>query len=232
MLEELKERVCKANKDLVKYNLVLFTWGNVSEIDFESKIVGIKPSGVSFETLTAEDIVLLNLDGKVVEGSKNPSSDTPTHLELYKNFPEIKAIVHTHSTFATAFAQGMKELECLGTTHADTFYGSVPVTRKLSKEEINGDYEGNTGAVIVKHFSEKGLNPKEMPACLVAGHGPFVFGNSTKEAVENAVILEQLAKMNIETKKVNKEVGPIDSALLDKHFLRKHGKNAYYGQGK
>lgn len=232
MLEELKERVCKANKDLVKYNLVLFTWGNVSEIDFESKIVGIKPSGVSFETLTAEDIVLLNLDGKVVEGSKNPSSDTPTHLELYKNFPEIKAIVHTHSTFATAFAQAMKEIECIGTTHADTFYGSVPVTRKLSKEEINGDYEGNTGAVIVKHFSEKGLNPKEMPACLVAGHGPFVFGNSTKEAVENAVILEQLAKMNIETKKVNKEVGPIDSALLDKHFLRKHGKNAYYGQGK
>ena len=232
MLEELKERVCKANKDLVKYNLVLFTWGNVSEIDFESKIVGIKPSGVSFETLTAEDIVLLDLNGKVVEGSKNPSSDTSTHLELYKNFPEVKAIVHTHSTFATAFGQAMKEIECLGTTHADTFYGSVPVTRKLSKEEINGDYEGNTGAVIVKHFSEKGLNPKEMPACLVAGHGPFVFGNSTKEAVENAVILEQLAKMNIETKKVNKEVGPIDSALLDKHFLRKHGKNAYYGQGK
>jgi len=232
MLEELKERVCKANKDLVKYNLVLFTWGNVSEIDFESKIVGIKPSGVSFETLTAEDIVLLDLDGKSIEGNKKPSSDTPTHLELYKNFPKVKAIVHTHSTYATAFAQGMKEIECLGTTHADTFYGSVPVTRHLSKEEINGDYEGSTGTIIVKHFSEKKLNPKEMPACLVAGHGPFVFGNSTKEAVENAVILEQLAKMNIETKKVNKEVGPIDSTLLDKHFLRKHGKNAYYGQAK
>jgi len=230
MLEELKERVCEGNVALSEYGLVIFTWGNLSEIDFEKKIVAIKPSGVSFEELEADDIVLLDLKGKVVEGDKRPSSDTPTHLEIYRNFPKVKAVVHTHSTHATAFAQAMKEIECFGTTHADHFFGRVPVTRKLLEEEIVKDYEANTGKVIVETLKEKKIEPLQVPACLVANHGPFVFGDSSKNAIQNAVVLEQVARMNIETLKVNPETKAIDQALLDKHFLRKHGKNAYYGQ--
>ncbi len=232
MLEEMKERVCDGNIALAEHDLVIFTWGNLSEIDFDKRVVGIKPSGVSFQELEPKDIVLLDLEGRVLEGSKRSSSDTPTHLEIYRNFPEVKAIVHTHSTHATAFAQAMKEIECFGTTHADHFYGSVPVTRKLKAEEIVNDYEANTGKVIVECLKEKGIDPLEVPACLVANHGPFVFGESAEKAVENAVVLEQVARMNLETLKTNSGVKPIDSALLDKHFLRKHGKNAYYGQPK
>lgn len=231
MLEKLKEKVCSGNKDLARHGLVIFTWGNLSEIDFEKKIVAIKPSGVSFEALTPEDIVLLDLDGKILEGSKRPSSDTPTHLKIYRNFPKIKSVVHTHSTYATAFAQALKEIECFGTTHADHFFGSVPVTRKLLKEEIIKDYEANTGKVIVETVEEKRIDPLQVPACLVANHGPFVFGYSSRNAIQNAVVLEQVARMNIETLKVNPATKAIDQALLGKHFLRKHGKNAYYGQG-
>ena len=232
MLEELKEKVCRGNKDLAKYGLVLFTWGNLSAIDSGKKIVAIKPSGVSFDVLAPEDIVLLGLSGNVVEGNKRPSSDAPTHLEIYRNFPEIKAVVHTHSTFATVFAQALKEIDCLGTTHADHFFGNVPVTRKLTEKEIAKDYEANTGRVIVECFAKKKLDPQDMPACLVASHGPFVFGDSVQNAVQNAVVLEQIAKMNLETKKINPEISQIDPALLNKHYKRKHGENAYYGQPK
>jgi len=173
---------------------------------------------------------LLDLDGNLVEGDKRPSSDTPTHLEIYRNYPKIKSIVHTHSIFATAFAQALKEIECFGTTPADHFFGKVPVTRKLLKEEIVKDYEANTGKVILETLEEKMINPLQVPACLVANHGPFVFGNSPENAIQNAVVLEQVAKTNIETLKINPETKAIDRSLLDKHFLRKHGKNAYYGQ--
>jgi len=230
MLEEFKQRVCLGNRDLETHRLVIFTWGNLSAIDPESRLVAIKPSGVSFQALKPEDIVLLNLEGKVVEGEKRPSSDTPSHLEIYRSFPEIRAIVHTHSTHATAFAQAMRSLECFGTTHADHFFGSVPVTRKLSEQEIVKGYEANTGKVVVECLKEKGINPLEIPACLVASHGPFIFGPSPEKAVENAVVLEQVAGLNLETLKLEPGTKPIDPALLNKHFLRKHGKNAYYGQ--
>ncbi len=232
MLEALKEKVCAGNKDLEKHCLVLFTFGNLSAIDAEKKIVAIKPSGVPFGELVPEDIVLLDLQGKVVEGAKRPSSDAPTHLEIYRNFSGVKAIVHTHSSFATVFAQAMQEIECLGTTHADYFFGSIPVTRKLTEKEIIGDYEANTGKVIVECFAKNNIDPLSMPACLVASHGPFVFGNSPENAVQNAVLLEEIAKLNLGTKIVNCKAKPIDSALLGKHYLRKHGKNAYYGQPK
>lgn len=230
MLEELRRKVCLGNKGLEKHGLVIFTWGNLSEIDSGTGIVAIKPSGVSFSALRPEDIVLLDLEGKAVEGSKRPSSDTPTHLEIYRAFPEVKAIVHTHSTHATAFAQAMREIDCFGTTHADHFHGSVPVTRILSEKEISEGYEANTGKVIVECLKKRGVKPLEVPACLVAGHGPFVFGSSAEKAVENAVVLEQVAGMNLETIKLEPGARPISQALLDKHFLRKHGKNAYYGQ--
>ena len=230
MLESLKREVGEGNKGLARNGLVLFTWGNLSAISPDSKIMAIKPSGVSFDALKPEDIVLLDLEGRVIEGDKRPSSDTPTHLEVYRAFPEVRAIVHTHSTFATAFAQARMPIDCLGTTHADQFFGAVPVTRKLSKLEISSDYERNTGRVILECFKGNGLNPSKVPACLVACHGPFVFGDSAEKAVENAVVLEQAALLNIETKMINPETKRIDAALLNKHFLRKHGKDAYYGQ--
>ncbi|MFA4855348.1 MAG: L-ribulose-5-phosphate 4-epimerase AraD [archaeon] len=232
MLEKLKQEVCSGNKELPRNGLVILTWGNLSAIDSGKKIVAIKPSGVSFEEMVPEDIVLLDLSGKVIEGEKRPSSDTPTHLEIYRKFPEIKSIVHTHSVFATAFAQAEKEIECLGTTHADCFYGNVPVTRKLTEGETLADYEKNTGKVIVECFIKNKIQPLDVPACLVACHGPFVFGDSVGNAVKNAVTLEQVARINVETKKINGNVRQIDSFLLEKHFKRKHGKNAYYGQPK
>ncbi len=230
MLEQLKEIVCKANLDLVKHGLVIFTWGNVSAIDREKGLVAIKPSGVSYEKLVPEDIVIVDLYGKVVEGSKRPSSDTLSHLVLYKNFPEIKAVVHTHSPHATIFAQAGKPVPCLGTTHADYFYGAVPVCRSLAHEEIFSNYEENTGKVIVEHFQREKLDPNLMPACLAANHGPFVWGNSVDNAVHNAVVLERVSEMALATLRLANDVKPLSSGLLDKHFLRKHGPGAYYGQ--
>jgi len=230
MLEKLKEEVCKANKYLVKNRLTIFTWGNVSAISEDRKIVAIKPSGVAYNSLKPKDIVLVDLEGNVIEGDKKPSSDTFTHLEVYRNFDKIKSIVHTHSTFATIFAQAKKHIDCLGTTHADCFYGSVPVTRDLNEKEIKQDYEKNTGKVIVECFKNNKFDTSNIPACLVASHGPFVFGSSPRNAIHNAVVLEQIAEMNLKTISLNSSIRPINKVLLDKHYLRKHGKNAYYGQ--
>ena len=230
MLEELKEEVCKANKELVEHGLVLFTWGNVSTIDREKNIIAIKPSGVSYDLLKPEDIVLVNLNGEIIEGSKRPSSDTDSHLELYRNFTDIQSVVHTHSTYATIFAQAKAPIDCFGTTHADHFYGSIPVTRELTKEEIENEYELNTGKVIVELFKKSNIDYFHMPACLTTSHGPFAWGKTTDKAIYNAVVLEQIAKINLETLKLNPHLCPIDQVLLDKHYLRKHGKNAYYGQ--
>ena len=227
---KLKKLVYKANLDLVKHGLVLFTWGNVSMIDRKRGIVAIKPSGVDYDTMTADDMVIVDLDGNVVEGDKNPSSDTPTHVLLYKEFPEIGGIVHTHSTWATVFAQAQCAIPCFGTTHADYFYGDVPVTRPLSKEEIEGEYEKNTGIVIAETF--KDMNPSHLPGVLVANHGPFAWGTDADNAVYNAVVLEQVAKMAHGTLVLCPDASPVPDALKDKHFLRKHGANAYYGQKK
>jgi L-ribulose-5-phosphate 4-epimerase len=230
MLEKLKEEVCKANKNLTENGLVIFTWGNVSAIDFERNIVAIKPSGVSFENLKPKDIVLVDLNGRIIEGNKKPSSDTKTHLEVYRNFKGVKAVVHTHSMYATIFAQSKKDIPCLGTTHADHFYGNIPVTRDLTAEEINSDYDLNTGKVIVEHFKKNKIDHMFMPACLVASHGPFVWGDSLNSAVENAVMLEVVAKMVEKSLQINPNIKPITPELLDKHYLRKNGINAYYGQ--
>jgi L-ribulose-5-phosphate 4-epimerase len=228
MHEDLKQRVCKANLDLPRYGLVVFTWGNVSEIDRASGIVAIKPSGVDYEELTPDKIVLLDLNGKIIEGTLRPSSDTPTHLELYRQFKGVGGICHTHSTNATMWAQARREIPCFGTTHADHFYGPIPVTDVMTAQEVQGDYEANTGTVIVRRF--KGIDPMQVPAVLVAGHGPFTWGKSAQASVENAVVLEEVAKMALGTVEVNPAAGPISQVLLDKHYLRKHGKNAYYGQ--
>lgn len=228
MLEELKQRVFKANLDLVKYGLVVLTWGNVSAFDRESGLVVIKPSGVSYEKMTAEDMVVVDLNGKVVEGTLRPSSDTPTHLELYKAFEGIGGVVHTHSINATSFAQAGTSIRAFGTTHADHFYGEVPCARALSKEEIESEYEKNTGKVIIEAF--KSLDPLSVPGVLVKNHGPFTWGPSAEKAVENAVALEAIAQMCINTKIINPSASEVDQFLLDKHYFRKHGKNAYYGQ--
>lgn len=230
MLEELKREVFEANLELPKKGLVVYTWGNVSAIDREKGLVVIKPSGVSYDEMTADDMVVVDLDGNVVEGNLKPSSDTPTHLVLYKEFPEIGGVVHTHSTWATTFAQAGKSIQCFGTTHADYFYGEIPCTRKLLKEEIEGKYEEETGNVIVERF--KGINPVHTPAVVVNSHGPFSWGKDAHEAVHNSVVMEQVAKMAIRTIQLNNEIQSVDNFLLDKHFLRKHGENAYYGQGK
>lgn len=232
MYHKLRKDICKANKDLVKYNLVISTWGNVSGISDDGKIIAIKPSGVNYDKLTPKDIVLLDLEGNIIWGNKKPSSDTLTHIEIYKKFKGIKSVIHTHSTYATIFAQAKKQIDCLGTTHADYFYGSIPVTRELTKHEINEAYELNTGKVIINHFEKNGLDPLAMPACLVASHGPFVWGKSIISAIENALVLENIAKMKIETRRLNPNINQIERYLLDKHYLRKHGKNAYYGQNK
>lgn len=228
MLEELKQEVLEANLCLPKYDLVVFTWGNVSAIDKSGKYVAIKPSGVEYDVLTRDDIVIVDLDGNVVEGKLNPSSDTPTHLELYRNFPNIKGIVHTHSRWATIFSQAKIDLNPFGTTHADYFYGKIPCTRLMNKNEIENDYELNTGKVIVETFKDK--DPMEIPAVLVASHGPFAWGKSAMDAVHQAVVLEEIAMMNWHSMMANKALVAMQSDLLNKHFLRKHGKNAYYGQ--
>ena len=230
MYEDLKKIVCLANIELQKQKLVIYTWGNVSGIDRKAGIVAIKPSGVSYDQLTADKIVLLDLNGKIVEGNLNPSSDTPTHLELYRNFKEIGGICHTHSSNATMWAQACREIPCFGTTHADHFYGSVPVTKPMKPNEIKNDYELNTGKVIVRRFVTGKIDPMQMPAVLVACHGPFTWGKNPENAVENAVVLEQVAAMATSTIVINKNQKPISRVLLDKHYLRKHGANAYYGQ--
>ncbi|MHC4520545.1 MAG: L-ribulose-5-phosphate 4-epimerase AraD, partial [Planctomycetota bacterium] len=225
---KLKKLVYDANMDLQRQGLVVFTWGNVSAIDRDSGVVAIKPSGVSYADLTPESIVVLNLDGTGIEGDLRPSSDTPTHLELYRCFAGLGGICHTHSTHATMWAQAEREIPCLGTTHADHFYGPVPVTEALTPAEIEVDYEANTGRVIVRRF--EGLDPKQMPAVLVANHGPFTWGDSAAASVVNAVVLEEVAKMAYGALTINPDQKAVSQALLDKHYLRKHGDNAYYGQ--
>jgi L-ribulose-5-phosphate 4-epimerase len=230
MLERLKQEVLQANMDLVKYGLVVLTWGNASGIDREKDLVVIKPSGVDYNKLSIEDMVVVDLNGKVVEGDKRPSSDTPTHLELYKAFPQISGITHTHSNYATMFAQACKEIMCLGTTHADHFYGNIPVTRFLSKEEVEQGYEVNTGKVIVEKF--QGIDPVSMPGVLVAGHAPFTFGKNASESVRNSLILERIAEMAYGTIQINVSVEKLPEYISEKHFQRKHGPNSYYGQNK
>ena len=227
MLEQLKKEVYDANMALPKYHLVTFTWGNVSAIDRESGLVVIKPSGVAYETMTAEDMVVVRLeDGAVVEGKLKPSSDTPTHLELYRKFKDIGGVVHTHSKWATIFAQSQTDIPALGTTHADYFYGAIPCTRQMTALEISGAYEHETGNVIVETFKDK--DPNAIPAVLVASHGPFTWGTSAEDAVHNAVVLEELAFMAWH----NSNRQAMQTDLLNKHYLRKHGQNAYYGQTK
>jgi L-ribulose-5-phosphate 4-epimerase len=228
MHEELKKLVSEANIELQKQNLVIYTWGNVSGIDRSSGIVAIKPSGISYNELTPDKIVLVDLAGKVVEGNLNPSSDTPTHLELYRNFKSIGGICHTHSTSATIWSQAVREIPCLGTTHADYFYGPVPVTKQLTKKEVQTDYELNTGKAIVKCFAK--IDPMQMQAVLVANHGPFTWGKSPAGAVESMVVLEEIATTALRTIVLQHKPMILSKYMLDKHFFRKHGKDAYYGQ--
>ena len=228
MLEELKKKVYDANMELPKYGLVTFTWGNVSEIDRERGYFVIKPSGVDYDKLTIEDMVVMDLDGNKIEGKFNPSSDTDTHIELYKACPEIGGIVHTHSSWATSWAQAGRSIPCYGTTHADYIYGEVPCLRCLTKEEIDGAYEKNTGLLIADYYKDKDF--MAVPAVLCKNHGPFTWGKSAQEAVHNAVVLEEVAKMASRCEMINKEVLPAPVELQDKHYFRKHGANAYYGQ--
>jgi L-ribulose-5-phosphate 4-epimerase len=227
MLKELKEQVFEANLDLVKHGLVIFTWGNVSAIDRDEGLVVIKPSGVFYDVMRPEDMVVVNLDGEIVEGKLKPSSDTPTHLVLYKSFPNIGGIVHTHSTYATAWAQAGKDIPNIGTTHADYFSGNIPCTNDMTREEVEGEYEKETGKVIVKRFEK--LNPDFIPGVLVKNHGPFSWGKDAHEAVHNAVVMEQVAKMAFISLNINPNL-TMNQHLITKHFQRKHGKNAYYGQ--
>ncbi len=227
MLEELKKKVYEANMDLPKYGLVTFTWGNVSAIDRESGLFVIKPSGVDYELLKPEDMVVMDLEGNRVEGKYNPSSDTPTHLELYKAFPEIGGVVHTHSTYATSWAQSGRSIPCYGTTHADYMYGEIPCARVLTQEEIDDGYEKNTGTLIIEIFKDKDV--MAVPAVLCKNHGPFAWGKDAKEAVHNAVVLEEVAKMALFTEQLNADVEPAPQRIQDKHYYRKHGANAYYG---
>ena len=231
MLVQLKEQVFQANLLLPKHGLITFTWGNVSGIDREQGLVVIKPSGVSYEEMKVEDMVVVELEtGKTVEGSLKPSSDTPTHLELYKAFPNIGGIVHTHSRWATTFAQAGRGIMALGTTQGDYFYGEIPSTRKMTKAEIEGEYEKETGTVIMETF--QGKDPNAIPAVLVYSHGPFTWGTDPMDAVHNAVVLEEIAFMNFHTMMLEPNILPMQQELLDKHYLRKHGVNAYYGQTK
>ena len=227
MLEELKKKVYEANMDLPRYGLVTFTWGNVSAIDREKGLFVIKPSGVDYNLLKPEDMVVMDLEGNKVEGKYNPSSDTPTHLELYKAFPEIGGIVHTHSTYATSWAQAGRAIPCYGTTHADYMYGEIPCARVLTQEEIDAGYEKNTGTVIIETF--EGKDPMAVPAVLCKNHGPFAWGKDAKEAVHNAVVLEEVAKMALFTEQLKPDVEPAPQRIQDKHYYRKHGANAYYG---
>ncbi|AKA68315.1 L-ribulose-5-phosphate 4-epimerase [Clostridium scatologenes] len=228
MLEDLKSRVLEANLELVRKNLVIYTWGNVSGIDRENGFVVIKPSGVNYDELKVEDMVVVDLEGKVIEGHFKPSSDTSTHLVLYKAFKEIGGVVHTHSEWATSFAQAGLSVPAFGTTHADYFYGEIPCTRAMTEGEIKGEYEKETGSVIVETF--KNINPLFIPGVLVNGHGPFSWGKDCDEAVYNSVVMEQVSKIAFNTINLKGNRNPMDQVLLDKHFLRKHGKSAYYGQ--
>jgi L-ribulose-5-phosphate 4-epimerase len=232
LLEQLKEVVFQANLDLPKHGLIKYTWGNVSAVDREQRLFVIKPSGVDYETMQASDMVVCDFEGNVVEGKMNPSSDTPTHAVLYQAFPEIGGIVHTHSTWATSWAQAGIDLPAMGTTHADTFYGSVPCARFLTQAEIDRGYEAETGNVIVETFRERKLQPLEVPGVLLHGHGPFTWGKDAQSAVMNAVVLEEVAKMNTITRQLNSYAPELPQRILDKHYLRKHGKDAYYGQNK
>ncbi|MEZ0298331.1 MAG: L-ribulose-5-phosphate 4-epimerase [Candidatus Methylacidiphilales bacterium] len=233
MYQKIKEECCQANRELPRLGLVDITFGNVSVADLEKRVFAIKPSGVGYEVLQPEDIVVVNLeDGKVLEGALRFSSDTPTHRRLFLGFPGTRAVVHTHSRDAVAWAQAGLPIPCFGTTHADYFYGEVPVTRRMTGEEIAGEYEWETGNVIVERFQSTGIDPAQVPAVLVHGHGPFTWGPSAAKAVENALALEIIAEMAANTLKINPEAKPISKALLDKHFLRKHGPGAYYGQSK
>jgi L-ribulose-5-phosphate 4-epimerase len=228
MLEELKQKVWEANLELYRVGLVIFTWGNVSGIDRKLELVVIKPSGVSYNTMKPEDMVIVDLDGKIVDSKLKPSSDTPTHLVLYKGFRQIEGVVHTHSEWATSWAQSGRSIPVYGTTHADNFFGEIPCTRKMTEPEVRGKYEKVTGNLIVETF--KNIDPMSIPAVLVNGHGPFAWGTSPIDAVHNAVILEAVAKMAFRNEMLGNRQ-PIDKTLLNKHFLRKHGKDAYYGQG-
>ena len=232
MLEELKKQVYDACMELYHRNLAIFTWGNVSGIDREKNLVVIKPSGVEYDEMTADDIVLVSLEtGERVEGRLKPSSDTPTHVELYRAFPSIGGIVHTHSRWATSFAQAGVGIDAMGTTQGDYFYGQIPCTRSMTPEEIKDAYEKNTGLVIIEEFKRRGIDPAQVPAVLVHNHGPFTWGKDADEAVYHAVVLEEVAFMNFHAKLLNPAAGPMPQVLLDKHYLRKHGANAYYGQG-
>lgn len=228
MYEQLKKSVCLANVELERNKLVICNWGNVSGIDRTTGVVAIKPSGVPYKDLTPDKMVLVDLNGKIIEGPLKPSSDTPTHLELYRNFKEIGGVCHTHSCCATMWAQACRELPCFGTTHADYFYGAVPVTEQLTDDEIKDEYELNTGKVIVRRFAE--IDPPSMPAVLVAGHGPFTWSKTPMASVESAIVLEKVAKMAAGTLALNPNQTAIKQTLLDKHYLRKHGGDAYYGQ--
>ena len=230
MLEELKQQVYEANMLLPRYNLVTFTWGNVSGIDREKKLFVIKPSGVPYEDLIPEDMVVMDLEGNKVEGDLNPSSDTATHLELYKAFPSIGGIVHTHSPYAVAWAQAGKDIPCFGTTHADYFYGDIPCARNLTTEEIDAGYEQNTGKVIIETFADR--NPDYVPGVICRNHGPFAWGKDAMEAVHNAVVLEEVAKMDLFTIEIDPDTDEAPENIRVKHFMRKHGPNAYYGQKK
>ena len=231
MLDDLKQKVLEANLLLPKYGLVVFTWGNVSGIDRENGLVVIKPSGVDYDIMKAEDMVVTDLDGNVVEGKLKPSSDLATHLEFYKHFKDIGGVVHTHSVNAVAWAQAGKDIPALGTTHGDYFYGQIPCTRLMTKEEIKNNYELNTGKVVVEEFEKRHIDPNQMPGVLVHSHGPFTWGKDPFDAVHNSVVLDTLAKMALKTITINGDVDSMQRELLDKHFLRKHGPGAYYGQG-
>lgn len=232
MLETLKNEVCRANLKLVEYGLVVLTWGNVSALSEDGRFVVIKPSGVDYSVMSPDQMAVTDLDGNIVEGQLRPSSDLPTHLELYRSFHGIRSVVHTHSRWATALAQSERELPCYGTTHADSFYGPVPCTRHLSAEEISEDYERSTGRVIAETFRQRELDPEAVPAVLVCKHGPFTWGANPRKAVENALVLEETAHMAFITEHYAPGVLPAPQELMDKHYFRKHGKNAYYGQDK
>ena len=232
MLEELKKIVCEANLELPKYGLVTFTWGNVSGVDREKGLMVIKPSGVEYDGMTPEDMVVVSLEtGEKVEGKWKPSSDTATHVALYNAFPNIGGVVHTHSRWATSWAQAGKSINAYGTTHGDYFYGAIPCTRKMTPEEIGGAYELETGNVIIETFKNKGVDPDQVPAVLVCSHGPFAWGTDPHNAVHNSVVLEELAFMAFHTEAMTPGIAPMQQELQDTHYLRKHGKNAYYGQG-